>query len=109
MRNRSIFKAYDIRGIYPSEVNEEVAFLIGRGLGRFFGKKNKPKIVVARDGRIGSPELCEGLKGGLKNRSPKIEIIDIGLATAPMLYVLVQLLKATGGVIATASHNPKEW
>ncbi|MFH0712314.1 MAG: hypothetical protein V2A55_00420, partial [Candidatus Jorgensenbacteria bacterium] len=46
---------------------------------------------------------------GLKNRSPKIEIIDIGLATAPMLYVLVQLLKATGGVIATASHNPKEW
>ncbi len=107
--NPKIFKTYDIRGIYPTDINGGVATEIGRGLGRFFGKKKKPKVIVARDGRIGSPELCRGLKEGLKSGGSKIKIVDVGLATTPMLYILVQLLEATGGVIATASHNPKEW
>jgi phosphomannomutase len=103
----NIFRTYDIRGIYPTEVNEKAAFLIGRGLGRFFGKKSRPKIAVARDGRISSPKLYRALIKGLKTQNPRLT--TIGLATTPMFYVLVQLLKMDGGIIVTASHNPGGW
>ena len=104
-----IFKAYDIRGIYPVELNNETALEIGWGLGRFFGKTGRAKVVVARDGRIGSPELYRAVIEGLRSANGKVRIVGVGLATTPMFYVLVQLLKATGGIIVTASHNPREW
>lgn len=107
--NPDIFKAYDIRGLYPSELDKEVAFKIGRGLGRFFGKGRNLKMLIARDGRTGSPELHKALARGLKTGGLKLKLVDIGLTTTPMFYVLVQLLKATGGVIVTASHSPREY
>ena len=100
--NEGIFKAYDIRGIYPKEVNPQTASEISRALGRFFPKG---KIVVARDGRRGSPELYKAVIKGLQRR----ELIKAGLATTPMFYFTVAKLKAQGGIMVTASHNPKEY
>ena len=107
MTEADIFKTYDIRGLYPSQVNEEFAFDLGKALGKFFRKTKNTKVVVARDGRLGSPELYRALIGGLKTGN--LKPITVGLSTTPMLYFLVQKLKAEGGVIVTASHNPKEW
>ena len=104
--NQDIFKAYDIRGIYPKEVNGRVAYEIGAGLGKFFGKG---RVVVARDGRLGSPLLYRALTRGLKIGNSKLKIVGLGLATTPMFYFLVQKLGAAGGIIVTASHNPKEY
>ena len=104
-----IFKAYDIRGMYPAELNNETALEIGRGLGRFFGKTGRAKVVVARDGRIGSPELYRAVIEGLRSANGKVRIVGIGLATTPMFYFLVAKLGCRGGIIVTASHNPKEY
>ncbi len=103
--NRRIFRAYDIRGIYPSEINDEVALKIGRA----FGKTRKGTVVVGRDGRIGSLKLYRAVIKGLKNGNSKLKIAAVGLATTPMFYVLVQKLGAAGGIMVTASHNPKEY
>ncbi|KKU94474.1 MAG: Phosphomannomutase [Candidatus Jorgensenbacteria bacterium GW2011_GWA1_48_13] len=102
--NQDIFKAYDIRGIYPSEISEKTAFEIGLGLGRFFGKG---RVVVARDGRRGSPKLYQAVIKGLKTNN--LQLITVGLATTPMFYFLVAKLGCRGGIIVTASHNPKEY
>ncbi len=107
MINKRIFKAYDIRGFYPKEISSKTAFEIGKILSRFFFKG---KIVVARDGRIGSPQLYRAVIKGLKaNETNKLKTIEVGLATTPMFYFLVIRLKAVGGVMVTASHNPKEY
>ncbi|MEK7464559.1 MAG: hypothetical protein AAB617_02150 [Patescibacteria group bacterium] len=100
--NPDIFRAYDIRGLYPSEIDERAVFNIGQALAPFFGRG---KVVIARDGRISSPRLYRALCRGLK----KSNLIKLGLATTPMFYYLVERLGARGGLMVTASHNPKEW
>ncbi len=105
-----IFKAYDIRGIYPEDINESIAFEISGCLTKIF----KPgKIVVAFDARKGSPEIAksveEGLKKSFQKAGMKVEVIFAGLSTTPMFYFLVNHFNATGGVMVTASHNPKEY
>jgi phosphomannomutase len=107
MIDTDVFKTYDIRGLYPAQINEEAAREIGRSLGKFFGKTKRAKVLVARDGRIGSPELYRALIDGLKTNN--LRLTTIGLSTTPMLYFLVQKQRAAGGIIVTASHNPKEW
>ncbi len=106
--NTSIFRAYDIRGIYPQEVNEEVVFEISKALGSLFGGG---KILVARDGRLSSPQLYRAaINGLLASRGPsKNQIIELGIATTPMFYFLIGKLKTKGGIIITASHNPKNY
>jgi phosphomannomutase len=101
---KSIFRAYDIRGIYPSEINEEVVLEIGKALGKYFSKGG---IVIGHDCRLSSPSLYEMLIKGFNNE--KFAIHKVGLITTPMLYFLVNNLKASGGVMVTASHNPKEY
>jgi len=101
-----IFRSYDIRGIYPSEVNEEVAFFVGRAFVRFLKKKN-PKIVIGRDNRLSSDILFENLCQGILEEGGKI--LDIGLAPTPMFYFGVVKLKADGGIQITASHNPPKY
>ncbi len=101
----SIFKPYDIRGIYPSSINEEVAAIVARAALKLFPKG---KVVIARDSRLSSLALFNALK----NEAERIgthTILDIGESTTPMFYFAVSHLRATGGVIVTASHNPKEW
>ncbi|MEM3736861.1 MAG: phosphomannomutase/phosphoglucomutase [Candidatus Bathyarchaeia archaeon] len=98
-----IFRAYDVRGTYPEEVNEEVALKIGKA----FGTYNTGKIVVGTDTRLSSPALKEALIRGLI--STGAEVTDIGVVTTPMVIFATVHLKQDGGVMVTASHNPKEY
>jgi phosphomannomutase len=106
----AIFKAYDIRGKYPSEINEVVVFEISRVLGRFWSDSRKGKIIVACDGRLSSPKLYKAAIAGLEEEiKERARVIRVGLATTPIFYFLVNKLGAVGGIMVTASHNPKEY
>lgn len=110
--NPAIFKAYDIRGICPKDLNGEAAYQIGRAFVSFLEKtdseKSGPlKIVVGRDNRLSSPLLSRNLIKGMIDAGA--DVTDIGLATTPMLYFAVVKYRCDGGVVVTASHNPKEY
>jgi phosphomannomutase len=100
----SIFKAYDIRGVVPDQLDADAAHRVGRGTGRFLGGAS---VVVGRDARRSSPELFEALVRGLSEEG--CEVIDLGLVCTPMLYFAVDRLAAGGGVMITASHNPAQY
>jgi len=104
--NSNIFRAYDIRGIYPSELNENTAYLIGRAFVGFL-KKRKLKIVVGRDNRLSSPTLHKNLVKGITDMGA--DVVDIGLTATPMFYFAVAHYNYDGGVIVTASHNPGQY
>lgn len=104
--NPAIFRAYDIRGIYPEEINEEVIRKIAAALAKFF---KKGEVVIGHDTRLSSPRLYRALINKLASRNPELKIVSVGLITTPMLYFLVGRLKAKGGIIIAASHNPKEY
>jgi len=100
----SIFKAYDIRGIYPEQLNEEIAYKIGRAFVEFLKCKN---VVIGRDMRLSSDSLFEALADGITDQGA--DVIDIGLSTTPMLYFAVANYGFESGIMITASHNPKEY
>ena len=102
----NIFRAYDIRGIYPKELDEKAAYLIGRAFVKFLNKKNL-RIAVGRDGRLSSPSLFKFLTKGITCQGANV--IDIGLSTTPMLYFAVAHFKFDGGINITASHLPSEY
>lgn len=106
MINPSIFKAYDIRGKYPDEINEDSVAEIARFLAGHFGKG---KVVVAHDARLSSPLLYKTVLKTLVTNNSKLITVPVGIATTPMFYFLVNQLKAAGGIMITASHNPKEY
>ena len=99
-----IFKAYDIRGLCPGELDAEVYRRIGRAFVDYLGAR---RIAVGRDCRLSSPELAEALVAGA--RSQGAAVTDIGIASTDMLYYHVASHDLDGGAIVTASHNPKEW
>ncbi|MFH1780396.1 MAG: phosphomannomutase/phosphoglucomutase, partial [Candidatus Nealsonbacteria bacterium] len=110
--NPAIFKAYDIRGIYPQSLNEEGAFLIGRAFIGFLEqsgakKSGKLKIAVGRDNRLSGSVLKRHLLRGMTSMGAKV--IDLNLITTPMLYFAVAKYRCDGGIMITASHNPKEY
>src|SRR3989344_548208 len=108
--NEAIFKAYDIRGRYPEELDKEAAQAIARAFAVFISralKTKKPKIVVSRDARLSSPELEQAVIQGLQESGALV--IRTGLASTPLFYFSVNAAKADGGLMVTASHNPKEW
>ena len=102
----SIFKAYDIRGIVPSTLDEAVA----RGLGRAFGTvaraQGQTTVAVGRDGRLSGPALSAALIAGLVDAG--IAVIDVGLVTTPLLYFAASTL-CQSGIQVTGSHNPKDY
>jgi phosphomannomutase len=99
-----VFKAYDVRGIYPSELDEEGAYAIGRA----YAEQFEPKaIAVGRDMRVSSPSVAEAVIRGASEAGT--EVLDIGLVGTEMLYFAVGDLGLDGGVAVTASHNPKEY
>lgn len=100
-----IFRAYDIRGRYPEELNEKIVEEIAPALIKLFAKK---KIVLGRDVRLSSPKLYRTLVKRLSGKN-NIKIIKGGIMTTPMLYFLTVFLKAGGGIMVTASHNPKNY
>lgn len=100
----SIFKAYDIRGVYPEEINEKIIYKIGRAFVDFLNCKT---VVLGRDIRLSSQKLFDALSKGITDQGA--DVINIGLSSTPMMYYAVHKLKAGGGLVITASHNPKEW
>ena len=112
--NPKIFKANDIRGKYPSEINEKVVSEIVRCLVLYFESKfkiqnSKFKIVVAHDARLSSPKLYRAAIRSIKRQASSVKITKVGMATTPMFYFLVKKTKAIGGIMITASHNPKNY
>lgn len=98
------FKAYDIRGRMPDELNEDIAWRIGRATAEYL----KPKtMIVGGDIRLSTPELKAALSDGL--RAGGTEVIDIGLCGTEEVYFATSHLKADGGIMVTASHNPKDY
>ncbi|MBO3763318.1 MAG: phosphomannomutase/phosphoglucomutase [Thermoproteota archaeon] len=102
----NIFRAYDIRGIYPSEINEDVSELIGKGFGTFIGGAGK-RIAVGRDVRLSSESLSNSLINGLT--SVGIDVLDLGVVPTPVVYFAINHWNLDGGVVVSASHNPPEW
>ncbi len=96
-----IFKAYDIRGLVPDELDADAAGRIGAATARFLRVE---KLVVGRDARTHSPELFEALVRGVTGQG--VDVVDIGLVATPMVYFAVDHLDAGGGIMITASHNP---
>ncbi len=111
--NQKIFKTYDIRGIYPLELNEEVFYALGKVFSDYLlnrqeiNQNETPKIVVGRDVRLSSPSLAESFTKGVLDSG--LDVLDIGMVTTPMLYFATVEVKAFGGAIITASHNPPEY
>lgn len=106
-----IFKAYDIRGIYPTDINEENVVAIAHALVKFFSKNqdlNSPlKIGVGRDMRISSPGLHDVIVKTFVEDGA--EVIDFGVVSTPTLYFAVRKYEYDGGIQISASHNPKEY
>ena len=103
--NKNIFRAYDIRGIYPSDFNEEAAYKIGAALAHRI--KSNPKAVVGMDGRLSNTAIKESLINGLMDNG--IEVTDCGMLPTPMLYFATKHLKIMNGFMITGSHNPKDY
>lgn len=106
----SIFKAYDIRGDYPNQINEILIAKIARGLFRLLLEEKKHpslSIVVSRDMRLSSPKLHAEVIKTLKSLG--CHVIDIGLASTPTFYFAVGYSQADGGIQISASHNPSQW
>lgn len=104
--NKNIFRGYDIRGIYPTEIDEDTAYTIGLGFGSYIKSIGKKNCVVGHDNRISSPILFKALIEGILKTG--IDVISLGLCTTPMYYYACIKLKIYSGVMVTASHNPKD-
>ncbi len=102
--DKNIFKAYDVRGVYPSEINEEVCYKIGRAFVMFIGAK---KVAVGCDIRKSSPSLVKELIRGITDAGA--DVYDLGLATTPMVYYSSGVLDVDGAIVLTASHNPGQY
>jgi phosphomannomutase len=98
-----IFKAYDIRGVVPDELNADLARRIGAAFASWAGARS---VVLGRDCRLSSPELASAIADGITGRG--VDVIDLGLASTDLLYFASGSLDAPG-VMLTASHNPKEY
>lgn len=98
------FKAYDIRGKVPTDLNVELAYKIGR---TFVSYLNCKKVVIGRDIRKSSPVLSEALSKGITDMG--CDVIDIGLCGTEMIYFATPFFNADGGIMITASHNPSEY
>ena len=105
MLEPKVFKAYDVRGIYPAELDEDGAHAIGRA---FVEQFSPQRIAVGRDMRLSSPSMADGRDGGC-SRAAGADVLDIGLVGTEMVYFAVGELGLDGGVMVTASHNPKEY
>ena len=105
--DRSIFRAYDIRGVLDQTLSTGVARQIGRAIGSEAQQRGLKEIAVARDGRLSGPELATALIEGL--RSTGCDVIDIGAAPTPVLYFATFHLNVGSGVMVTGSHNPPDY
>src|SRR6266536_818137 len=99
-----VFKAYDVRGVYPDELDEDGAYAIGRAYVQQFEPR---RIAVGRDMRLSSPQMAAAVIRGAADEGA--EVLDVGLVGTEMVYFAVGELELDGGIMVTASHNPKEY
>ena len=104
---KHIFRGYDIRGIYGTDLDESVAYKIGQGFGSYISELGKTKAIVGYDNRASSVTLEKALIDGIL--STGIDVVNIGLVTTPMYYFAWEKLGIYSGLMITASHNPKEY
>ncbi len=104
MLDPKVFKAYDVRGIYPDELDEEGAYAIGRAYVEQFEPR---RMAVGRDMRLSSPQMAAAAIRGAADAGA--EVLDLGLVATEMLYFAVGELGLDGGIEVTASHNPKQY
>ena len=98
------FKAYDVRGQIPTELNDDIAYRIGNATAEFLGAK---RVVVGRDMRLSSAGLADSVVIGLVEAG--VDVLDIGLCGTEMVYFATAHLEADGGIMVTASHNPADY
>ncbi|MCW9055320.1 MAG: phosphomannomutase/phosphoglucomutase [Gammaproteobacteria bacterium] len=103
----SIFKAYDIRGIVKTDLTADAVRQIGQAFASESLARNCSTVVIARDGRLSSPELSKALAEGLQ--SGGCDVIDVGMVPTPVLYFATHHLKTGTGIMITGSHNPPEY
>jgi phosphomannomutase len=108
----AIFKAYDVRGIYPDQMDEELAYRIGRGFARVLSElQHSPvpelRVAVGRDMRLSAPAMSERYAAGIADAGA--DVLDIGMAATEMVYWTVGSRDLDGGLVCTASHNPKAY
>ncbi len=104
MKEITCFKAYDVRGRVPGELNEEVAYRIGRGYAEFVGAR---RVAVGRDIRLSSPSLTAALVRGLTDSG--VDVLDIGVVGTEIVYFATFHEQLDGGIMVTASHNPPDY
>ena len=105
--NPQIFREYDIRGIADEDMTDEDVLRIGKGVGTFLKQRGCSRLSVGRDCRLSSERYAQKVIDGL--RATGCEVTEIGTCPTPVFYFSIQHLKLDGGVMVTASHNPKEY
>ncbi len=105
--SKSIFRAYDIRGIVGESITPELIYTLGKAIGSAAQEQGEKTIITARDGRLSGPLLMEALQKGLCESG--CDVIDIGQVPSPVLYFATRYLNYRSGVMLTASHNPSNY
>ena len=105
--NPEIYREYDIRGVIGEDIKEDEFIILGKGFGTYFKGLGKRKIVLARDCRLSSHRVGDGVTEGLI--STGCDMVDVGVCPTPTLYFALRHLKADGGIMVTASHNPPKY
>ncbi len=103
----AVFKAYDIRGIVPAQLNPEFARLLGRALAVQAREQNVARLVIGFDGRLSSPELADALHEGANSEG--LDTLDIGMVPTPLVYFAAHVHQTGSGVAITGSHNPPDY
>lgn len=104
---RNVFRGYDIRGIYPTEINAEAAEKIGKGFATLMKRAGQTKIIVGHDIRLSGEDLFSALSEGIT--STGVDVVNIGLCATPTTYFAREFLGIKPSIMITASHNPKEY
>ncbi|WP_211460695.1 phosphomannomutase/phosphoglucomutase [Collimonas silvisoli] len=105
--SKSIFKAYDIRGIVGKTLDAGIARQIGQAFGAAARAKGEQVVIIGRDGRLSGPELAAALATGLQ--AAGVDVVDLGLVATPMVYFATHVLGAQSGIMVTGSHNPPDY
>ncbi len=105
--NPEIYREYDIRGVIGEDIKEDEFVILGRGFGTYFNQLGEKTIVLGRDCRLSSPKIRDDVAEGLINSG--CNVLDIGICPTPILYFALRYLKADGGIMITASHNPPDY
>lgn len=105
--SKSIFKAYDIRGVVGNTLDAGIARQIGLAFGCAARAKGETTVIIGRDGRLSGPELAAALAIGLQDAG--VDVVDLGVVVTPMVYFATHVLGAQSGIMVTGSHNPSDY